>query len=232
MAVRRISNLENIPENQETSVKRVPPPLIQKVLDYDAQLTQDFSKFLEQNLPVTITKSKTKFLEISGSFFVWFPLCVLMFILHGTFSKQSSVNLLLGLMVDIVIIALLKAFARRKRPEVKKEDYFKSVGPDKYSFPSGHASRSVLLAIMYTQLIPLFDEWILYSLSVVLLWTWSFTVCLSRIINGRHYVLDVVAGVLTGFAESCVVQLLWRSPEQADSWFDYFNNYFRDTVEI
>lgn len=70
MAVRRISNLENIPENQETSVKRVPPPLIQKVLDYDAQLTQDFSKFLEQNLPVTITKSKTKFLEVMFTFFI------------------------------------------------------------------------------------------------------------------------------------------------------------------
>jgi len=222
MAVKRVSNLENIPENKEASIKRTPPRLIQKVLDYDAELTQHFNDFLTQTLPVTFTKSETKFMEVSGSGFIWIPLCVVMFILNGTFSRQSAVNLLLGLATDIIIVALLKAFVRRRRPTTKKEDYFKSVGPDKYSFPSGHASRSVLLAIMYTQLSPLFDEWILHSLTCAFLWTWCICVCLSRLINGRHYLLDVVVGILVGFTESYIVQYFWRSPEQADSLFNYF----------
>lgn len=223
MAVKRVSNLENIPENIEASMKRVPPPFIQQLLAYDAELTQYFNNFLVQKLPVTFTKSETKFMEISGSGFIWIPLCVVMFILDGTFTRQSALNLLLGLLTDIIIVALLKAFARRKRPPTKKEDYFQSVGPDVYSFPSGHASRSVLLAIMYTQFSPLFEEWILFMLTFVFIWTWSISVCLSRLINGRHYLLDVVAGVLVGFAESYIVQYLWRSQEQANSFFNYFS---------
>jgi len=241
MAVKRVSNLENIPENIEASMKRVPPPFIQQLLAYDAELTQYFNNFLVQKLPVTFTKSETKFMEvkfsllnclhlwwvysfqISGSGFIWIPLCVVMFILDGTFTRQSALNLLLGLLTDIIIVALLKAFARRKRPPTKKEDYFQSVGPDVYSFPSGHASRSVLLAIMYTQFSPLFEEWILFMLTFVFIWIWSISVCLSRLINGRHYLLDVVAGVLVGFAESYIVQYLWRSQEQANSFFNYFS---------
>ena len=64
MAVKRVSNLENIPENKEASIKRTPPRLIQKVLDYDAELTQHFNDFLTQTLPVTFTKSETKFMEV------------------------------------------------------------------------------------------------------------------------------------------------------------------------
>lgn len=215
--------LEHIPEDREASPKRVPPPFIKKVLDYDAELTKKFSHFMEQNLPISLTKSETKFMEVSCSGFIWLPICVVMFLLHPTFSRQSAVNLLLGLLTDIVIVAIVKAFARRRRPPSKKNDYFKSIGVDRYSFPSGHASRSVLLAIMYTQFSPLFDEWILQTLCYILLWGWSISVCASRLLNGRHYLLDVTAGIIFGFAESYVVQYFWRSPEQADNLFNSFN---------
>ena len=133
-----------------------------------------------------------------------------------------------GLVTDIVTVAVIKAFARRRRPVSKKDDYFKSIGVDRYSFPSGHASRSVLLAIMYTQLSPLSEEWILQLLSLVLLWGWSISVCMSRLLNGRHYLLDVLAGITVGFIESYAVAYFWRSPEQADNMF----NYNEDIAEL
>merc|ERR1712198_483235 len=55
-------------------------------------------------------------------------------------------NLLVYLLVDIVFVAVIKAFARRRRPSIQSdEQWFAKVDPtgvDKFSFPSGHVSRA------------------------------------------------------------------------------------------
>ena len=42
--------------------------------------------------------------------------------IYVTSLKEASVNLLIGLVLDIVIVAVLKAFTRRRRPSYDVDD--------------------------------------------------------------------------------------------------------------
>ena len=148
--------------------------------------------------------------------------------IYVTSLKESSVNLLIGLVLDIVIVAVLKAFTRRRRPaydvddqvlEVKictneKNSQFHPIEVatikmvDKFSFPSGHATRATMLALLFTFLSPL----------PFLLWipciAWAGAVAVSRVLLGRHHILDVLAGVVIGAVEAVLLSMLWRSEEE------------------
>ena len=57
-----------------------------------------------------------------------------------------SFNFIYGLLLDIIIVGIVKNLTKRERPgknPVKGLDW----GPDRYSFPSGHASRAVFVAL-------------------------------------------------------------------------------------
>ena len=43
---------------------------------------------------------------------------------------------------------------------------------------------------------------------------WAGAVCVSRVLLGRHHILDVVAGVLIGLLQAVVMGWMWRSEEQ------------------
>ena len=73
----------------------------------------------------------------------------------GSSWLEVWVNLLIGLILDIVVVAVTKAFTRRRRPAQNINDNFLEVSVDKFSFPSGHATRAILLAIFFTYLYPL-----------------------------------------------------------------------------
>jgi membrane-associated phospholipid phosphatase len=63
----------------------------------------------------------------------------------------------------------------------------------------------------------------------VFIWIWAFSVCISRLINGRHYLLDVVSGIGIGFLEAYFVSKLWLSSQKAENMF---NVLFDDIPEI
>lgn len=116
-----------------------------------------------------------------------------------------QINLLFGLLIDIVIIACVKAATRRRRPTVN-DDIF-SIGPDKFSFPSGHASRAVFMATFFTILSPV----------PLIFWppliAWAAAVCLSRLLMYRHHILDVIAGALLGLVEAFILAVVWCDAE-------------------
>lgn len=123
-----------------------------------------------------------------------------------------QVNFFIGLILDIVYVALLKAFTRRRRPA---EDPF-GYGPDKYSFPSGHASRSIFILLFFTTLHPL----------SIIFWppltAWAVSVCLSRLLMYRHHILDVSAGILLGMLEALIMAVIWFNKDTTESlmlWF-------------
>ena len=149
--------------------------------------------------------------------------------IYVTSLKESSVNLLIGLVLDIVIVAVLKAFTRRRRPAYDVDDQVfvvkicmneKTISQyhpikvatikmvDKFSFPSGHATRATMLALLFTFLSPL----------PFLLWipciAWAGAVAVSRVLLGRHHILDVLAGVVIGAVEAILLSMLWRSEEE------------------
>lgn len=111
--------------------------------------------------------------------------------------------------MDIVLIAIAKAYFRRRRPASNKDDALGQMGPDVFSFPSGHASRAVFVSFFFTHLYPMNIVFIIF------IWTWSASVCISRILMNRHYILDVVGGCVLGFIEGCLMFLLWLQDDTA-----------------
>jgi len=121
---------------------------------------------------------------------------------------MTSCVLCAVLVFDVVVIVLTKAIVRRQRPAQNAQDMM-TVSVDKYSFPSGHASRAFMLATFLV---------VHFYVSVVwryIIWLWAVSVAVSRILLGRHHVSDVVAGSVLGCMECYIVDCcnLWLSAD-------------------
>lgn len=186
----------------ETSEKRQIPTLLRKVLAVDAYLTDELVKFAEKFLPLKQLKVHYKLLEVSCHGIVWLATSlVLIWVFNSKSLYQMQVNLLIGLVLDIILIALIKAITRRRRPT--SDDVPFSLGPDKYSFPSGHASRAAFIVYFFFHLWPIS---LIYASALLV---WSFCVCMSRILLRRHHILDVLFGVLLGVFESLIIGYIY-----------------------
>ena len=135
-------------------------------------------------------------LEISGHGVPWFLFTGIL--LLGSFATSENFmwvygfNLLAILLLDIIIVAPLKLIFKRPRPPVNKGAMLFSVSAvDSFAFPSGHASRAVAIAAFFCYMPP-FNVW------THLWYVWAAIVAVSRIMLGRHHVLDVLAGVIAG----------------------------------
>ncbi|XP_036595310.1 phospholipid phosphatase 6 [Trichosurus vulpecula] len=148
-----------------------------------------------------------KLLEISGHGILW--LACTAYCLYQSDSwagREVLVNLLFALLLDLVLVALLKGLVRRRRPSHNQMDMFFTFSVDKYSFPSGHATRAALVS-----------RFILHHLVLaiplrVLIVLWAFILGLSRVMLGRHNVTDVAFGFFLGYIQYSIVDYFWLSP--------------------
>lgn len=115
----------------------------------------------------------------------------------------------------MVFVAIIKAYVRRRRPAANLPDAVLEKGPDKFSFPSGHASRAVFVAFFFINLYP-----VSYFFIPPLL-AWSTSICLSRVLMNRHHILDVIAGVLLGLTEGLIMSFIWLD-ESTAKWIMSF----------
>ncbi|XP_029173161.1 phospholipid phosphatase 6-like [Nylanderia fulva] len=190
----------------ETSEKREIPTLLRKVLAVDAYLTDELVKLAEKFLPLKQLKVHYKLLEVSCHGIVWLAISlVLIWIFNSKSLYQMQVNLLIGLLLDIISVALIKAITRRRRPTCTQVPF--SLGPDKYSFPSGHASRAAFIVYFF------FHLWSTSLIYAPPLLAWSFSVCMSRILLRRHHILDVLVGVLLGIFEGLIIGYIYLEQE-------------------
>ena len=88
------------------------------------------------------------------------------------------------------VVFLIKALFHRPRPEGEWGKIYRIADP--HSFPSGHAARAMMLAVLSTQS---GSGWVIAGFIL-----WALLVGLSRIALKLHYLLDVVAGWLLGIA--------------------------------
>ncbi len=96
----------------------------------------------------------------------------------------------LALVIGTFLTGLLKLAFKRRRPDGRWGAFDRLVDP--HSFPSGHANRAAILAVLAViYLSPAIGA------AVVL---WALAVGVSRIILGMHYFSDVLAGWLVGIA--------------------------------
>lgn len=114
-----------------------------------------------------------------------------------------------GLITDIVFVGVLKAIFRRRRPSGNQPDMMVTIGPDVYSFPSGHVSRACYIAYFFLRLYPVH---IFFQMPLL---AWVFSVSASRILLRRHHLLDVFAGVLLGIVNALLISLIWLGEDSA-----------------
>jgi undecaprenyl-diphosphatase len=95
-------------------------------------------------------------------------------------------------------VLAVKVIVRRERPAGKWGDIYRKTDP--HSFPSGHATRAALLAVLALGTGPL---WFGILLSI-----WAPLVILSRVAMGVHYLSDVLAGTVLGIILAVAILLL------------------------
>lgn len=103
---------------------------------------------------------------------------------------RDAALFVLAIGAQTLLIFPLKQLIRRERPKGEWGSIYRSVDP--HSFPSGHATRVFLLAVMAAGLGP---AWFAAVLVV-----WAPLVGLARVATGVHYLTDVLGGALIGFA--------------------------------
>ena len=101
--------------------------------------------------------------------------------------------MLLSMIGLAVLVAAIKFTVRRQRPAGDWGNIYRKTDP--HSFPSGHAARVSLLAVLAFAQGPLW-----FGLLVLI---WALLVTFARVAMGVHYLSDVLAGstlgVLVGF---------------------------------
>jgi undecaprenyl-diphosphatase len=102
--------------------------------------------------------------------------------------KRWAVVMFVGIGGLAVLVMALKFIIRRQRPEGEWGGIYRNTDP--HSFPSGHAARAFMIAVVASGLGP---AWL-----ALILWIWAPLVALARVAMGVHYASDIVAGALVG----------------------------------
>lgn len=138
----------------------------------------------------------------SGDGWLWYALGVLILIFGDRFRFAAVYAGLLASGVGLGIYEIVKKTTRRKRPcLIEPNQWARIPPPDQYSFPSGHTISSFAIATSVGMFYP--------SLMITLLCC-AFTISISRIMLGMHFLSDVLAGMLIGTSLGYTAFLLLR----------------------
>jgi undecaprenyl-diphosphatase len=128
------------------------------------------------------------FFAHSGDSWFWGAALILLWGFANSFWKQWAIIELVGISILAALVMSLKFIIRRRRPEGEWGSIYRNTDP--HSFPSGHAARAFMIAVVA---VGLSSGW-----PGLILWIWSPLVALARVAMGVHYLSDVVAGFLVG----------------------------------
>ena len=154
------------------------------MIELDARISRQM-RIAEQPGPL---RTLAAVLAHSGDSWFWLAGLVLFWWLGSDYWKERAVILIISILLTAVIVLIVKFTVRRKRPEGEWGKFYRSTDP--HSFPSGHAVRAVVLAVVVLGLGPL---WL-----GVLLLIWAPLVGLARVAMGVHFLSDVLAGMVLG----------------------------------
>jgi undecaprenyl-diphosphatase len=164
---------------------------LNSVLQLDARLSEQLRLAERPGL----LRSWAVFFAHSGDSWFWGAGLVVLWWRAEPFWKQWAIVMLAGISVLAALVMGLKFIIRRRRPEGEWGGIYRNTDP--HSFPSGHAARAFLIAVVAAGLGP---GW-----AALALWIWAPLVALARVAMGVHYVSDVVAGLAVGISMGLVV---------------------------
>jgi undecaprenyl-diphosphatase len=128
------------------------------------------------------------FFAHSGDSWFWGPTLIVLWFLGNSTWRRWEVVEFVGIWGLAALVMIIKFLVRRRRPEGEWGGIYRNTDP--HSFPSGHAARAFLIAVVASALAP---PWL-----GILLWIWAPLVSVARVAMGVHYVSDIVAGAGLG----------------------------------
>jgi membrane-associated phospholipid phosphatase len=141
-------------------------------------------------------------LELSADFRLFFPIS-LSLLLSPTLLRPFLPPLLLGLLLDLAFVGLVKLIFRRPRPPHNNASTMNiAVSVDHFSFPSGHASRVCFVASLAHLSAAALPDYKALNYALLLVWVWAVLTSVSRVLLGRHFLSDVIAGACLGVLEA------------------------------
>jgi undecaprenyl-diphosphatase len=161
------------------------------ILKWDEKIT---SKLRLTDSQVRFKPAAAFFAHSGDSWFVLIGLFIIWLLTRGQWHHITA--LMAGGTVGLALVVLaIKFTIRRRRPEGDWGAIYRNTDP--HSFPSGHAARAAMLAVIALAIGPL---WL-----GLLLVVWGLLVCLARVWMGVHYLSDIIAGILLGILAGVVV---------------------------
>jgi undecaprenyl-diphosphatase len=165
-----------------------------KYLELDARLSAQMRVAERPGLFRTVAA----LLAHSGDSWFWWAGLAFLWWRGNLFWRPWALTILLSIIALAVIVLILKFSIRRRRPEGEWGALYRTTDP--HSFPSGHAARAALIAVLVIGLGP----WWL----AVLLCIWMPLVSLARVAMGVHYLSDVIAGAVLGAIAGAIILLI------------------------
>ncbi|MDD5370395.1 MAG: phosphatase PAP2 family protein [Anaerolineaceae bacterium] len=133
----------------------------------------------------------------SGDSWFWLAGLGLVWLFGSPEWRQRTALLILGIVFLAVMVLLIKFRVRRQRPEGDWGIIYRATDP--HSFPSGHASRAAMLAVVALGIGP---TWF-----ALLIAFWAPLVSVARVMMGVHYLSDIVAGLVIGVIMGVLILL-------------------------
>jgi undecaprenyl-diphosphatase len=165
-----------------------------RLLELDARLSAQMRVAERPGL----LRSLSAVLAHSGDSWFWWAGLALLWWRGDSFWRPWALTMLLSIIALAAVVLVTKFSIRRRRPEGEWGAIYRSTDP--HSFPSGHAARAMLIAVLAIGLGP---AWL-----AVLLCAWMPLVSLARVAMGVHYLSDVVAGAMLGAVAAGVALLI------------------------
>lgn len=158
--------------------------ILRALLDRDARWTQrlhiDAKPGLSRQAAILLAHSGDSWFWLLGLGLIWW--------FGDAFWRSFAGRMIIAILVTATLVMLLKFSIRRQRPQGDWGHLYRRRDP--HSFPSGHAARMALIAVLSIAWAP---PWL--ALPVAL---WAPLVAWARVAMGLHYVSDVFAGALLG----------------------------------
>lgn len=135
----------------------------------------------------------------SGDSWIWLGALAILWLLADEALRAWAIALAACILLTALTVMALKFTIRRRRPEGNWGAIYRRTDP--HSFPSGHAARAVLIAVLVA-------GWGPQSIAPAIL-LWAPMVLVARVAMGVHFLSDVLAGAVLGLAAGLIALVLY-----------------------
>ena len=170
-----------------TDSKPTPAPednRLNKLLALDAR----WSARLNLSQRIGVQRNLLRFLAHSGDSWFMIPVMGLVWLAGDGLWKWRMLVMFVAVCITALTAVGLKRLIGRSRPAGDWGLIYRSTDP--HSFPSGHAARMAMLAVLTLALGPCWLSLIFFL--------WAPLVMFARVAMGVHYLSDVIGGAVLG----------------------------------